>query len=315
MNKTIIDGISVSKCEYYGKCSEIEKWKHQAELGSDTADRLSKELEDKNQEIEKLKAQIENEKQALQIDIDNLNQACLDLSQENEELRHQIEDVDTLCSEKESLIDKYLQTIEAATQLAPFQDEYFKGLDTKAIAELAKKSQRLTSENRELEQKNEELKAQVDEWKENCNNNFELVAIRTKLLTDIAIKLGLNTAIIERKDVFDKIDNLQSKEHELEEIKKEFQVECLQDNITGKRTYRSLKVIKLKEELEEDFEETKEDLRECEFDRNIAQLEANKYKQALDEIEEFCTVYSDNHDAYETVYKQILDIINKAEEQ
>lgn len=37
----------------------------------------------------------------------------------------------------------------------------------------------------------------------------------------------------------------------------------------------------------------------------------NKYKQALDEIEEFCTVYSANHDAYETIYKDILDIINK----
>lgn len=69
----------------------------------------NRELEQKNEE---LKAQIENEKQALQIDIDNLNKACLDLSQENEELKHQIEDVDTLCSEKESLIDKYLQTIE-----------------------------------------------------------------------------------------------------------------------------------------------------------------------------------------------------------
>ena len=34
--------------------------------------------------------------------------------------------------------------------------------------------------------------------------------------------------------------------------------------------------------------------------------------KALKKIEEFCTVYSDNHDAYETVYKQILDIINKA---
>ena len=38
---------------------EVEKWKYQAELGSDTADRLSKELEDKNQEIEKLKNQNE----------------------------------------------------------------------------------------------------------------------------------------------------------------------------------------------------------------------------------------------------------------
>lgn len=40
-----------------------------------------------------------------------------------------------------------------------------------------------------------------------------------------------------------------------------------------------------------------------------------KYKQALDEIEEFCTVYSNNHDAYETFYKYILTIINQAKEQ
>lgn len=39
-----------------------------------------------------------------------------------------------------------------------------------------------------------------------------------------------------------------------------------------------------------------------------------KYSNALDEIEEFCTVYSDNHDAYKTVYKYILDIINKVKE-
>ena len=34
--------------------------------------------------------------------------------------------------------------------------------------------------------------------------------------------------------------------------------------------------------------------------------------KALDEIEEFCTLDCDSHDAYETVYKQILDIINNA---
>lgn len=36
-------------------------------------------------------------------------------------------------------------------RLAPFEDEYFKGLDTKQIAELAKKSIRLTTYNRDLE--------------------------------------------------------------------------------------------------------------------------------------------------------------------
>lgn len=43
--------------------------------------------------------------------------------------------------------------------------------------------------------------------------------------------------------------------------------------------------------------------------------ENRKLKNALDEIEEFCIVYSDSQDAYETVYKYILDIINKAKEQ
>lgn len=40
----------------------------------------------------------------------------------------------------------------------------------------------------------------------------------------------------------------------------------------------------------------------------------DNYKQALDEIEEFCIVYSSNHDAYEAVYKHILDIIHKTKE-
>lgn len=39
----------------------------------------------------------------------------------------------------------------------PFEDEYFKGLDTKQIAELAKKSIRLTTENRKLEDALDEI--------------------------------------------------------------------------------------------------------------------------------------------------------------
>ena len=38
----------------------------------------------------------------------------------------------------------------------------------------------------------------------------------------------------------------------------------------------------------------------------------DSYRKALEEIEEFCLTYSDYHDAYETVYKYILDIINEA---
>ena len=56
------------------------------------------------------------------------------------------------------------------------------------------------------------------------------------------------------------------------------------------------------------------DNQEC-WDIAFLNNEKAKYKQALDEIEEFCIVYSNNHDAYETVYKHILGIINKAKEK
>lgn len=51
-----------------------------------------------------------------------------------------------------------------------------------------------------------------------------------------------------------------------------------------------------------------------EFGNNILEHERNNYKQALDKIEEFCIVYSSNHDAYENVYKHILEIINEAKD-
>lgn len=44
-------------------------------------------------------------------------------------------------------------------KMLPFEDEYFKGLDTKTIAELAKKSIRLGEENSKLETELEELKS------------------------------------------------------------------------------------------------------------------------------------------------------------
>lgn len=55
-----------------------------------------------------------------------------------------------------------------------------------------------------------------------------------------------------------------------------------------------------------------EELQEFKDELTISEY---NYKQALDEIEEFCIVYSNNHDAYETVYKHILDIINKANKE
>lgn len=94
----IIDGVDVSECNFrlerdnqqkcecchatgFGVICDCEQW-HNCYF---------KQLARAKEEIEKLKAQIENEKQALQIDIDNLNQACLDLNQENDDLRNKLQ--------------------------------------------------------------------------------------------------------------------------------------------------------------------------------------------------------------------------------
>lgn len=50
--------------------------------------------------------------------------------------------------------------------IKPFLDPYFKGLDFKTIAELAKKSIRITAYNRELEDKIEAYKLESQEAKE-----------------------------------------------------------------------------------------------------------------------------------------------------
>ena len=57
---------------------------------------------------------------------------------------------------------------------------------------------------------------------------------------------------------------------------------------------------------------TLEDVEICSCYEIYKQLKHKE--QVIDEIEEFCTAYSANHDTYETVYKQILDIISKSEE-
>lgn len=50
--------------------------------------------------------------------------------------------------------------------IKPFLDPYFNGLDFKTIAELAKKSIRITAYNRELEQKIEAYELESQEAKE-----------------------------------------------------------------------------------------------------------------------------------------------------
>ena len=69
-------------------------------------------------------------------------------------------------------------------------------------------------------------------------------------------------------------------------------------------------------ELTEKLQEVKEELNECRFDRNLAQLEAHQYKQALDEIEKIVSgTYYETEQTIRFKMQDIQDVIGKAKEK
>ena len=110
---------------------------------------------------------------------------------------------------------------------------------------------------------------------------------------------------------------LKRKEQELKNICKAFDIEYATDEETGNLIGRCNKLYKKEQECEELTADTvylrdRVGKLERAILRRNAQLD--QLKQTLDEIEEFCIVYSSNHDAYENVYKHILEIINEAKD-
>ena len=87
-----------------------------------------------------------------QQEIQELKVFLKDLTFENQKFCYQIEELTNKLNSKKieyemlELLNKQLEH-----QLKPFKDEYFKGLDNVSIAELAKKSIRITAENCKLE--------------------------------------------------------------------------------------------------------------------------------------------------------------------
>ena len=118
---------------------------------------------------------------------------------------------------------------------------------------------------------------------------------------------------------------LKSKEQENERLKSELQAKELELIMAKADLCRGCQYkndYKAKEQECERLKKAKKATEEASelFVKNadeIARLLENKLdqlKQTLNEIEEFCIVYSDNHDAYENVYKHILEIINEAKD-
>ena len=75
----------------------------------------------------------------------------------------------------------------------------------------AKRTESIKSLKEQLKRKEQEC----EELREERNEYFELMAIRTEILAKIANKLGMNTGIIENKELFYRINQLKIENEEL----------------------------------------------------------------------------------------------------
>lgn len=143
------------------------------------------------------------------VDLQNRNTK---LEQECEELRKQYNcNACGTCNGKEDYKNMQKHCEKAIAQnhkykqeLKPFKDPYFKGLDNQIIANLAKKSIRLTTENRKLEQALDEVKKYFKSKDTSKTNLFNISVIEQEI-GDI-----INKANTAPTTIFDKIKSFDS---------------------------------------------------------------------------------------------------------
>ena len=174
----------------------------------------------------------------------------------------------------------------------------------------------------DLEKKYKAKEQECEELKEERNEYFELMAIRTEVLAKIANKLGMNTGIIENNELFCKIDQLKA---ENEKMSKGYSklteiVSPYMDDFTGyneelggfdivlcvKELLQQLDQLKSEiEHLSEKEEEAKHYLEESE--------NSLKLSKTLTEIKEIAEK-DFRHTAWEEYAKQLKQILQKISE-
>lgn len=166
----IIDGIIINACLVSEKCKEFETCKIKNILRQ--LARKTTECEELKESVDKIKNYVKN--QMFDVDCKNWFDRFI----------YTFEDwKKSICEAN----DRYRNALE------PFQDEYFKGLDTTTIAELAKKSIRLTTENRNLETALEEIEGMLQVIVESNkvyplqSNLYKILDIIADLRTDGAL--------------------------------------------------------------------------------------------------------------------------------
>ena len=115
------------------------------------------------------------------------------------ELRRKREQLEAVSKE----LDEYIQKLSKPEFEKLLQDDYFKGLNINQILELAKKSIRLTAENRELENKLEDITTELEDLrkrydivlklaKDNADANEYCIQELIRENEELKMKLGGN---------------------------------------------------------------------------------------------------------------------------
>lgn len=103
----------------------------------------------------------------------------------------------------------------------------------------------------QLKEENKELKAKLENPERMTAKEFVTPLIEAECIECRADQAKDSELLSQEKVINRLIKQVDQQKEELEEIKKQFQIECLQDNTTGKRTYRSLTLIDVERERDE----------------------------------------------------------------
>ena len=125
------------------------------------------------------------------------------LKKQNRELQEEIRRKDEQLKAVSKELDEYIQNLSNSEFEKLLQDNYFKGLNVNQILELAKKSIRLTAENRELENKLEDITTELEDLrkrydivlklaKDNADANEYCIQELIRENEELKMKLGGN---------------------------------------------------------------------------------------------------------------------------
>lgn len=195
MGKVIIDGVDVSECDrlrtYRDWTYSSDKWCGISNDGGCECEQnpncYYKQLQRLKKENERLKEELRTER-IHSSQIEELEESLQHAKAENEKLIDQ----NFKIAQKYTKLEQENERLKA--RLRPLEDSYFNGLSSMQIAELTKKSIRITAENRKLEYALQEIrdiaKEQLQDVSDRCIDTTPMYSVHRQIIAKINEVMG-----------------------------------------------------------------------------------------------------------------------------